>query len=372
MATIETVFFLFNSRGYMIRRLLVGIPVSALVNALVSCFVFNWRPGGAWVPLTMTLAWWLSTCATYPFKEGKGEEEGRGEEKGKGNFPSHAKRSFVVSFGVHGGVVGFIYALVLSVRLLAKSGGDGDGDGVMREVLTLFVTGVAFPGFAFVVRKIITGIIFEHVGDSGGTREERMKMYANISKGMSSLIMFMPTVLLYLNTNVLLALLSALGQMGTENAGKIGIVLLMKRRMERELAVASAAGGGEAELLLEKKRHDQQLATLAIRWNSELVAEKGSIVNAALVAFLYLGGLVDGDAADLAGVGLVFFVVEVATDVVFVHVMNGYFDVPILSAVPEVGVLSRDNLAGAAMMALGFNGMAQCIAMAASVPLGRA
>jgi hypothetical protein len=51
---------------------------------------------------------------------------------------------------------------------------------------------------------------------------------------------------------------------------------------------------------------------------------------------------------------------------IFVKVMTTYFEVSMLSAIPEVEVLSKDYLAGAVMVALGFTIMSVCIAMAAA------
>jgi hypothetical protein len=87
------------------------------------------------------------------------------------------------------------------------------------------------------------------------------------------------------------------------------------------------------------------------------------------VAYLYLSDLVDSVPAQLALIGVLYFAVEVITDVIFVQSVVTYFGVPMLSAIPEVELLSKDNLAGSVMMALGFTTMSVCIAMAASVPL---
>jgi hypothetical protein len=349
MSLIEVGFFTVNSRNYMVRRLLIGIPVNITCNVLASCFLFDWHPGGAWVPLIMTTSWWISICAAYPLMAA--------EHKASDPFFKYAKTSFFIAFSIKGGVVSYIYALVLPTRLLAKSDND---------ILTLLVTGLVFPGCAFVARKILTSLILNQVSLSGRPANEKVILFINLSKGISSLIMFLPTVLMFLNTSIKLALVSALAHLVTENVGKICIVMFMKRGMEEELAGA-AGDPSVVELLLKKHKH--KLAMLAIRWNSELVAEKGSIINAALVAYLYLSDLMDASPIQLALIGGVFFAVEVMTDVIFVYSMHIFFDVPILSALPNISVLSKENLFGATALSFGFTTMAVCIAMAASVPL---
>jgi hypothetical protein len=139
---------------------------------------------------------------------------------------------------------------------------------------------------------------------------------------------------------------------------------------------ASLPGGEEGEegdeampMETDGKRYKYALAMMALRWHAEIVAEKGSIINAALVAYLYFDGLVDATPNQLAIIGLIFFAVEVISDVIFVYIMHHYFEVPLLSAIPQIDVLSKDNLEGSFMMAMGYTAMSVCVAMAVSVPL---
>jgi hypothetical protein len=382
--------------------LLVGLPVHILGNVLVSCFVFDWRPGGVWVPLIMTTTFWISFFATYPLIPA--------DEKP--SVPKYAKKTFVIAFTAHGGISVFIYALVIPTRLLAKSDND---------ILTLLVTGMVFPGLGFLTRKILTNLMQKHVAsDQEASQEEKTQLLSNMCKGLASFIMFLPTVLMYLNTTPTLALLSALAQLVTEVIGKIWIIWATKRGFDQLVTVIEKQTDGVGDVLnggvlsasrvkklggavanvavlasqepgvhrdvdeavtnaadddgamsVEKKEKALKyaLAMLAIRWHAEIIAEKGSIMNAAIVAYLYLSDLVDSVPAQLALIGVLYFAVEVITDVIFVQSVVTYFGVPMLSAIPEVEVLSKDNLAGSALMALACTTMSVCIAMAASVPL---
>ena len=141
----------------------------------------------------------------------------------------------------------------------------------------------------------------------------------------------------------------------------------MKRGMDEELADADAAHADVIELL--KRTHKYRFAMLAIRWHAELVAEKGSIMNAAVVAYLYLSDMAGTSKTHLIMVGISFFFVEMISDVIFVYIMNNYLEVPILSAIPSMAVLSQDNVMSGAAMALSFTIMSVCIAMAANAPL---
>jgi hypothetical protein len=111
------------------------------------------------------------------------------------------------------------------------------------------------------------------------------------------------------------------------------------------------------------------MRTLANRWSAEIVAEKGCIICASIIAFMYFGSLVDGEASDLISVGVVFFAFEFITDVIFVHVMDSYRDIPMLSAIPHEDLSSKHNVASMLAMAFAFNAMGACIGMAASVKL---
>jgi hypothetical protein len=111
------------------------------------------------------------------------------------------------------------------------------------------------------------------------------------------------------------------------------------------------------------------LAMLAVRWNGEIVAEKGCIITGALIAALYFEDMVDSTALELALIGAIFFAVEVGTDVTFVHIMDAYYSVPMLSAVPHEPVLTSENFITSIILAVMFNAMCQCIGMASHVDL---
>lgn len=110
-------------------------------------------------------------------------------------------------------------------------------------------------------------------------------------------------------------------------------------------------------------------AMLAVRWHGELVAEKGSIVAAAFVAYLYFEDLVETDSTGLILIGCIFYAVEALCDIVFVGLVDKHMGVPMLSAVVYEPVFSNESVVSAFMLALMFLGMSSCIAMAASVEL---
>ncbi|GMI42878.1 hypothetical protein TeGR_g1052 [Tetraparma gracilis] len=131
-------------------------------------------------------------------------------------------------------------------------------------------------------------------------------------------------------------------------------------------------GGGEDEQASEasviaKQKH--AFAMIAVRWHAEIVAEKGCILVAALIAYLYFADLVETDSTGLVLVGCVFYAAEALCDIIFVWVIDGHLDVPMLSAVAYEPLLSKDSVLGAVMLALTFVSMSGCIAMAASIEL---
>ena len=109
------------------------------------------------------------------------------------------------------------------------------------------------------------------------------------------------------------------------------------------------------------------LALLAIRYHTEIVAEKGCIIVACEIAFLFFRDQVNTSSADLILIGIVFYALVMVTDCIFVWVMHNMLDVPILAAVPHSNLLSASSLRMHAILSLIFVVMSNCIAMASSV-----
>jgi hypothetical protein len=234
-----------------------------------------------------------------------------------------------------------------------------------------------------------------------------MSFYAKGVKMTSLMILITPTVTLYFNVDMKYALGSAMMQIVTELLGKIWIVYAMKKQFKiyvetmeakpkgvigklkaatlmasqeagvnqdvqqigRSLsAAAQEEGEKDFEASVEaKKKH--AFAMMAVRWHGEIVAEKGSIVVAALIASLYFADLVESDAADLILIGCIFYAAEALCDIIFVGIMDKHMDVPMLSAVAYEPLLSKESATGALALAFTFLSMSSCIAMAASVEL---
>jgi hypothetical protein len=347
MAMTELGIMIINSSnaGYARRRLLVGIPVNILSAALMSCFIFDWEPGWIWTPIILTISLWISIVATHPL-----------HPEPRASFPIESAKNFVVAFACHGAIVAFIYSLVLPTRLLAEND---------NPVLTVVVTGLVFPALAFLTRKFTSSSLLKVVKAAPGlSSEERMKMFSRMTVGVSSQILFVPAVLLYFNKSLELALVSALTQLVTENAGKVVVIIAMKKSMKRK---ERAVENDPAALEELKKKHTRNLGILAVKWHNEMVAEKGCIICAALVAYLNFEDLVDATGAELVTIGMMFFCVEALTDVIFVHAMVEWFGVPMLSAIPKDSTFSYDHFSGSAMVANFFNAIAVCVAMAAMI-----
>ena len=105
---------------------------------------------------------------------------------------------------------------------------------------------------------------------------------------------------------------------------------------------------------------------LAIRYSAEIVAEKGSIISASVVADLYFQDFIKGDPIII---GAMFYEFEVVADCLLVHVLNNMLDVPILSAVPRSKFCSSKNLRTQALVCLTLAAMRNCIAMSSSIDL---
>jgi hypothetical protein len=141
---------------------------------------------------------------------------------------------------------------------------------------------------------------------------------------------------------------------------------------EEGKAADDEEGGEEDEQASEasviaKQKH--AFAMMAVRWHAEIVAEKGCILAAALIAYLYFADLVETDSTGLILVGCVFYAAEALCDLGFVFIMDKHMDVPMLSAVAYEPLLSKDSAVVDGMLAVVFVAMSGCIAMAASIEL---
>jgi hypothetical protein len=408
MCFYEAIFMLLHDKAFIRMRLQVGIPVNIATNVLVSCFLFQWRPG-LWTPVVTTTALWISNCATYFWHP---------KEKRK-NFIKFCWRQFLLAVLMHGCFIAFIFGIVISTRLLAASTYEHSGR------WTVIVTGVVIPAAAFMLRKASVTFAHKHIYDDNQTmmdrahwtEKDRLRLYRHLTSIVSVLILFVPTVLLYFNTSLKYALSSACFQLVTEVGGKCYLVWALKRgfddfvntvenqkrgkfaaatkfatRVIQEPGVNKDVQRARSSLSStlsdeeEEEDEDEQLRTkreieirdkqlrralrmLAVRWNGEIVAEKASIICGGVVAVLYFDDFVEAEAMGLALIGLVYFAFEAVTDGIFSHVMDEYMEVPMLSAVPKAEHLTMDQFLSSAVLALSCANMAVCVAMAGHVKL---
>jgi len=72
---------------------------------------------------------------------------------------------------------------------------------------------------------------------------------------------------------------------------------------------------------------------------------------------------------ELAIVAAIFFAFEIVTGASLTYIMDTHFSIPMLSASPREGFLSKEALETMVLLAFMFTAMNACIAMAASVEL---
>jgi hypothetical protein len=347
--------FLF-ARGLSRRTLIncaIRWPATAIFYNLVSWLAFDWRPGN-WASILQTLALWMSHNVAFV----RGEKAGI-NRRSRGILRT-AVQNLIFVFFLHMSFVLIIFSQVIPTRLLAS----GDRD----PMWTVVFTGVFIPALAAGSRILINVQIKRFAEESSRKDnkgpEDAMMMYNRLVKMVALCIQCSPTVVLYFNTDLRYAIGSAASQLVSEIGCKLWIVWLTKKRFKRYAKLS-----GKKNVIENKNREEKAMRTLANRWSAEIVAEKGCIICASIIAFMYFGSLVDGEASDLISVGVVFFAFEFITDVIFVHVMDSYRDIPMLSAIPHEDLSSKHNVASMLAMAFAFNAMGACIGMAASVKL---
>lgn len=119
-------------------------------------------------------------------------------------------------------------------------------------------------------------------------------------------------------------------------------------------------------------RLDRAMFMLASRWNAELTAEKVGIIVASLIAIVAFDtkGGVGLRTDELIIVAIIFYGMEVITDVLFVYTMDTYLHVPTLStAINESKLVTKNALVDSGVICLNFVAIASCIKMAFMVQL---
>mmetsp|Transcript_16442 Transcript_16442/g.33883 ORF Transcript_16442/g.33883 Transcript_16442/m.33883 type:complete len:267 (-) Transcript_16442:26-826(-) len=266
----------------------------------------------------------------------------------------------------------------------------------------MFVTGVAFPTIVFIVRKGCVSWLQKFVaGMDEKSDEEKIELFNMIVTSYSLMIIMTPTVFLYFNADPTHALISAAFQVITEVGGKFYTVWSTKAQFRAYLDALRIEGkvgktgkakrfavkviqepgfNNDVNMALEseaiedaeddKEGHEYKLKyplyMLAIRYNAEIVAEKGSIIAASIIAKLYFQDFVKGDPITI---GAMFYAFEVIADCLLVYILNDMLNVPVLSAVPQSKFCSSKNLRIQAIMCLSFAAMGNCIAMSSSIPI---
>ncbi|GMH54925.1 hypothetical protein TrRE_jg915 [Triparma retinervis] len=359
-------------RAFTKKMLLCKVPGQITFMVTVSS-AFDWKLG-PWTFVVATLAFCFGDMCTYIIDM---------QEQPRPPVTKYMLKCLVLGFVIHGSIVTLISALVVPTKYLA----EGENNKV-----TMLVTGIVFPVIIFLVRKIWVSWMQKFVaGQEGWSDEKKVETLTMLLSAGSLSILITPSVLLYFNAGVKYALFSALCQVFTEVGGKVWTVWATKKQFKQYIEDLEDNAGGKmqkvkvAALKLSQEagiNHDianerdddigwaellrRALALLAIRYHSEIVAEKGCIVTACEISFLYFRDQVDTSGTDLIIIGFVFYIFEMITDCIFVWVMHNMLDVPILSAVPHSNFLSASNLRAQAVLSLSFVSMANCIAMASS------
>ena len=355
-------------RDFTRRMFFIKLPGQLFFMFIVSS-VFHWEIGGLAI-FSATLAFsWGELCG-YPLEDPRPP------------LRKYALQSLTLGMALHGVFVILINVLVLITRLLAKSA---------RGYITVVVTGLLFPLVIFAVRKFVTAWILNFVSAKEMAPEKRVELLGMAINNFSLNLLITPTVLLYFNSSPVNALTSALLQILTEIVGKIYMIWLVKKKLKLALSaggdgakmkrlvsgkknkiklLASKLNGGSIETMEEYKlRLREESYTLAIRWHYEIIAEKGCIVVAAVIAWLYFQEQVSCTSNELVLIGVIFFVLEIITDCIFVWVMTHKFGVPLLSAIPRQQTFTGAKFRAQLCPCFMFTAAGNCIAMSSSIKM---
>ena len=343
-----------KSKVYLDRHYFCMWP-TFFVLVIVIVLATGGKTGVASIPLAfLVLA--ITMSSSYFYERLKGIETSVKREFGSG---------FLIAFVVLVAMLAPTFAVFLPVFLLR----------VGHPTWNIFVSGVAFPSFTFVLRKLLLGFGLDQIKQRIERGEmhvnQAMSFYVIESKMVSTAITLANIASLYFSKTMTGCVTAASLSIATEVLGKMYVALstregvdayrvaaAAKRRImdfrttgKEEGGGKTAAGEGEAAAAAaaaaetttttmttttttttttaEKgKDWDFIMGMLAARWESDNVAEKSAILFAAFLIWLFK--LSDMHTVELLQICAIFFVGETLTDVIVVFVLSKYFRVPFL------------------------------------------
>ncbi|GMH65732.1 hypothetical protein TrRE_jg4961 [Triparma retinervis] len=255
-------------RAFTKRMLLCKVPGQITFMVAVSS-AFE-RKLGLWTFVVATLAFSFGDMCTYIIDM---------QEQPRPPVIKYMVTCLVTGFVLHGSIVTLISALVVPTKYLAEEEND--------EV-TMLVTGIVFPCKVCTVFGFVSIVVTE-VGGKVWTvwaTKKQFKMYIEDLKDNAG---------------------------GKRKKVKVAALKLSQEAgINHDIAHERDDDIGWAELLR------RALALLAIRYHSEIVAEKGCIVTACEIAFLHFRDQINTSGTDLIIIGFVFYIFEMFTDCIFV------------------------------------------------------
>jgi hypothetical protein len=233
------------------------------------------------------------------------------------------------------------YAVALPGRLLAN-----------HPVAYTLWTGVGFPLFSFVVRKIALSYLINlarrNVESGRIAPEDSLTWISAASLNVSTTLLFGNIMLLYLADDVGYALLGSVASIFIEVGGKLYVIwsteksikmYLGARGISRTVIAAQAepgvngamrsntsAGDGPPDERLSEVYWEDVRAMMALRWTNEIVCEKCCIIVGAFVTKVLIES--PRTTEEQIVIMLVFLVTEFVADLLLVYCLDRWFAVP--------------------------------------------
>ena len=325
-------------RPYMKRKVVQWPSQTVIYYYLMYMFGFD---AGNWTSLILTVSYGLGCSLTF-FVSPKFEWKWK-------SVISYTFGAMTTAFIVHLLAVSYIYIIFIG------------GDYVVEEDvewLTVLVTGGFFPGFTIGCRVVMTNFAnsFYAQKEEDGEIESAEVSLATILKVMS-IILIVPTVVaLYINNDPEIAFTSASLSLVME----VGIKLVLVVKIYYALELEKIRDGDTAEF---RGRKDAYFRRLAIKWHADILGEKTCILVGGVEALLILSGGDGLSKMNLSIITAVLYSTEFFADTIVVWLMDEYFDIPLLSAIPLETDLKK-FFKESATLAFAVNAMAACTWMA--------
>lgn len=313
-----------ESREYMARHYYCMWPIHFSLVILV-ILITGGKTGYLSIPLAL-LCWVFAMSSDTLFDYIKGRKSNP--------YIKNLAQSFVLAIVCGSLNVAPSFGVLVPVHYLAQK----------YPYWNSAVSGIVFPLFIIVLKKSGMNYLMDFLKgklEKGEVPPDRvLPIFASFSKIISVCLTLANIVMMYLSNTPDTCALSAALSIFTEVIGKLYVAYITRPHVKayyskKAKRAAAKAFGNEAfeedlvEASVQTSNQEVSDSLLAARFNNDVIAEKGCILVAAFIVYLFKLGE-SNSKRELFLVMAMFLAAEIVTDLITVHLMDVVFNIPIL------------------------------------------